>query len=77
MPVLVEHVDLQLADAPAEGDERGLVISSGDVAPFFTRPVSGVLAAITVFAILWSIPPAQRRIKAGVRGLFGRGRRPA
>jgi putative tricarboxylic transport membrane protein len=51
---------------------RGLVISSGSVAPFFTRPVSGVLAAITIFAILWSIPPAQRKIRAGVRGLFRR-----
>ncbi len=51
---------------------RGLVISSGSVAPFFTRPVSGVLAAITIFAILWSIPPAQRKITAGVRGVFRR-----
>ncbi len=56
---------------------RGLVISSGSIAPFFTRPVSGVLAALTIFAILWSIPPAQRKIKDGVRGLFGRKRRPA
>lgn len=56
---------------------RGLVISSGDVTPFFTRPVSGVLAAITIFAILWSIPPAQRKIKAGLGALFGRRRRTA
>lgn len=56
---------------------RGLVISSGSVAPFFTRPVSGALAAITIFAILWSIPPAQRKIKEGVRGLFRRRQRPA
>jgi putative tricarboxylic transport membrane protein len=53
---------------------RGLVISSGDVSPFFTRPVSGVLAAITLFAVVWSIPPAQREIKAGVRAIFRRRR---
>jgi putative tricarboxylic transport membrane protein len=56
---------------------RRLVISSGDVPPFFTRPVGGPLAAITIFSTLWSMPPAQRKMKAGVRGRFGRRHRPA
>jgi putative tricarboxylic transport membrane protein len=53
---------------------RGLVISDGDISPFFTRPLSGILAAITIISVIWSIPPAQRKIRAGVRGLFGRRR---
>lgn len=72
MPPLI--LGLVLGELLEQNLTRGLVISSGDVTPFFTRPVSGVLAAITIFAVLWSIPAAQRRIKAGVRGLFGRRR---
>ncbi len=47
---------------------RGLVLSGGDIAPFFTRPVSGALAAITIGSILWSIPAFSDR----VRSLFRR-----
>jgi putative tricarboxylic transport membrane protein len=53
---------------------RGLVISSGELTPFFTRPVSGVLAALTFIAVVWSIPPAQRKVVAMIRSLFRRGR---
>jgi putative tricarboxylic transport membrane protein len=70
MPPLI--LGLVLGELLEQNLTRGLVISSGDVTPFFTRPVSGVLAAITIFSVLWSIPPAQRKIKAGLRGLFGR-----
>src|ERR671921_372924 len=35
---------------------RGLLLSGGSIEPFFTRPVSGLIAAITIFSILWSIP---------------------
>jgi putative tricarboxylic transport membrane protein len=35
---------------------RGLVLSGGDLAPFFTRPISAVLAFVTIASILWSIP---------------------
>jgi putative tricarboxylic transport membrane protein len=72
MPPLI--LGLVLGELLEQNLTRGLVISSGDVTPFFTRPVSGVLAAVTIFAIVWSIPPAQRKIKAGLRGLFRRGR---
>jgi putative tricarboxylic transport membrane protein len=47
---------------------RGLVLSGGSVAPFFTRPVSGVLAAVTILSILWSIPT----FSGGVQRLFRR-----
>ncbi len=59
---------------------RGLVLSDGSLAPFFTRPISMAFAAVTIFTILLYVPA----FKAGVtrtrsaasgalRGLFGRG----
>jgi putative tricarboxylic transport membrane protein len=49
---------------------RGLVLSGGDITPFFTRPVSGSIAAMTALSILWSIPTFAGR----VQGLFRRKR---
>ncbi|WP_240790009.1 tripartite tricarboxylate transporter permease [Roseomonas sp. HF4] len=43
---------------------RGLVLSGGDLTPFFTRPISMALCALTLAAALWSIP--------GIGRLFGR-----
>ncbi len=51
---------------------RALVLSDGSLAPFFTRPLSGALAAITIFSIVWSIPSAQAAIRRGIGGLFRR-----
>jgi putative tricarboxylic transport membrane protein len=52
---------------------RGLTLSGGDVTPFFTRPISAVLCALTVLGALWSVPgllprllgPFRRRQAAG------------
>jgi putative tricarboxylic transport membrane protein len=49
---------------------RGLVLSDGDLTPFFTRPISAVLATVTIASILWSIPAVSSR----VQGLFRRER---
>nr|WP_198374705.1 tripartite tricarboxylate transporter permease [Roseomonas rubea] len=35
---------------------RGLVLSGGDLTPFFTRPISMGLCALTLVAVAWSIP---------------------
>jgi putative tricarboxylic transport membrane protein len=35
---------------------RGLVLSDGSVAPFFTRPISLAFAVVTIFAILLYVP---------------------
>jgi len=43
---------------------RGLVLSGGDLTPFFTRPISMGLCVLTLAAAAWSIP--------GVTGLFRR-----
>jgi putative tricarboxylic transport membrane protein len=55
---------LVLGDLLEKNLTRGLVLSGGSVAPFFTRPVSGALAAITLFSILWSIPGFSTRAGA-------------
>jgi putative tricarboxylic transport membrane protein len=41
---------------------RGLTLTGGDISPFFTRPISAVLCALTVLAALWAIPGAMTRI---------------
>ncbi len=59
---------------------RGLVLSDGSVAPFFTRPISMGFAIVTIFMILLYVPAfksaVQRvtgSISAGLGGLFKRG----
>lgn len=47
---------LVLGDLLEKNLTRGLVLSGGEIAPFFTRPISGGLAVITIASILWSIP---------------------
>lgn len=59
---------LVLGDLMDKSLRRGLVISDGDILPFFTRPICAVLAALTLIALLWSIPAVAER----VRGLFRR-----
>jgi putative tricarboxylic transport membrane protein len=48
---------------------RGLVLSDGSLAPFFTRPISAVFAAATIFMILMYVPAfrsAVRRARAAI-----------
>jgi putative tricarboxylic transport membrane protein len=59
---------LVLGDLLEKNMTRGLVLSDGSILPFLTRPVSSVLAAITIFSILWSFPGFHR----WVVGLFRR-----
>ncbi|WP_376098946.1 tripartite tricarboxylate transporter permease [Roseomonas sp. CCTCC AB2023176] len=42
---------------------RGLVLSGGDVTPFFTRPISAVLCVLTVAAAAWSVPAIADRLR--------------
>lgn len=39
---------------------RGLVLSGGDLSPFFTRPISMALCVLTLLAAAWSIPGVAR-----------------
>ena len=66
MPPLI--LGLVLGDLLEKNLTRGLVLSDGSLAPFFVRPISGTLAAITIVSVLWSIPA----VSEGVRGMFRR-----
>jgi putative tricarboxylic transport membrane protein len=41
---------------------RGLLLSGGDPAPFFTRPISAVLCAVIVVSVILSLPAVKRRL---------------
>ncbi len=64
---------LVLGDLMDKSLRRGLVISDGDLSPFFTRPICIVLAAIVVLTLVMSIPSANAAIRDRVRRIFRRG----
>lgn len=49
-----------LGDLLEKNLRRGLVLSDGDLAPFFTRPISGVLFGVIVLVILFRLPALRR-----------------
>ena len=57
-----------LGDLMDKSLRRGLVISDGDLSPFFTQPISAVLAVIVVITLVMSIPAGN----SAVRRLFRR-----
>jgi len=59
-PVAPFVLGLVLGDIIDKSLRRGLVLSDGSLAPFFTRPISAVLAVL-VLALLLSQVPALRR----------------
>ena len=50
---------------------RGLLLSDGDLTPFFMRPISAVLWIIIALTILMSIPAVNRRTKTLFRRIGG------
>ena len=53
-----------LGDILDKNFRRSMVLSDGSVEPLFTRPISAVLAIITISIVCLAIPPVQRRIVA-------------
>ncbi len=58
---------------------RGLVLSDGSLAPFFTRPICMAFAAVTIFTILLYVPAFKTRVRwvaaatgSGLKSLLGR-----
>jgi len=49
---------------------RGLILTNGDVAPFFTRPISLTFALIIGITILLSIPPIRRQLNRLISALI-------
>jgi putative tricarboxylic transport membrane protein len=59
-PVAPFVLGLVLGDIVDKNLRRGLVISDGDLTPFFTRPMAGVLAAIVLLTVLAQVPALRR-----------------
>ncbi|MEM8855539.1 MAG: tripartite tricarboxylate transporter permease [Pseudomonadota bacterium] len=51
-----------LGDILDKNFRRGMVLSDGSFEPFVTRPISAVLAVLTVLTILWGIGPVRRAL---------------
>lgn len=60
-PVAPLILGLVLGDLLDKNLLRGLTLTGGDVTPFFTRPVSAVLCAITLGSLLLSVPAVRAR----------------
>jgi putative tricarboxylic transport membrane protein len=61
-PVAPLVLGIVLGDLMEKSLRRGLVLSDGDLTPFVTRPISGVLFAVIVAVVLWRVPPVRRAI---------------
>ena len=68
-PVAPFVLGLVLGDIIDKSLRRGLVLSDGSLAPFFTRPISGALAAVVLVMLLAQIPFVRQRF--GRRRLSG------
>lgn len=60
-----------LGDLLDKNFRRAMVLSEGSLEPLFTRPISAVLALLTLAVVLWGIAAVRR----GVARLFGAGTR--
>jgi putative tricarboxylic transport membrane protein len=59
-PVAPFVLGLVLGDIVDKSLRRGLVLSDGSLVPFFTRPISAVLAAVVVAMLLAQVPAVRR-----------------
>jgi putative tricarboxylic transport membrane protein len=59
-PVAPFVLGLVLGDIIDKSLRRGLVLSDGSLAPFFTRPISAVLAALVAVMLLAQLPVVRR-----------------
>jgi putative tricarboxylic transport membrane protein len=60
-PVAPFVLGLVLGDIVDKSLRRGLVLSDGDLTPFFTRPISAVICAIVLFTVLMYVRRAWKR----------------
>jgi len=57
-----------LGDLLDKSLRRGLILSDGDLTPFFTRPISAVFAGLLAVMILLSIPAIRQAVGRLVAG---------
>ena len=60
-PVAPFVLGLVLGDIVDKSLRRGLVLSDGSLLPFFTRPISALLAALVLVMLLAQFPAVRRR----------------
>ena len=63
---------LVLGDLLEKNLTRGLVLSSGSLLPFFTRPVCAILSTLTLISIVWSVPAINSSVRNYVRRTLSR-----
>lgn len=51
-----------LGDLLDKNFRRAMVLSDGSLEPLFTRPISAVLALLTVIVVLWGMAPVRRAV---------------
>ena len=81
-PVAPLVLGMVLGDLMEKGFRRGLVLSDGDLGPFFTRPISAALWITIVLVILFKFPVVTRVLgrltrRAAPRVRLNSGRRPS
>jgi putative tricarboxylic transport membrane protein len=59
-PVAPFVLGLVLGDIVDKSLRRGLVLSDGSLLPFFTRPISALLAALVLAMLLAQVPAVRR-----------------
>jgi putative tricarboxylic transport membrane protein len=64
-PVAPFVLGLVLGDIVDKSLRRGLVLSDGSLWPFFTRPISALLALLVLTMLLAQIPAVRRRFSWG------------
>jgi putative tricarboxylic transport membrane protein len=62
-PVAPLVLGIVLGDLMEKSLRRGLVLSDGDLVPFFTRPISAVLFGIIVLVVLLRLQSVQRLLR--------------
>jgi len=63
---------LVLGDLLDKSFRRGLVLSGGELEPFFTRPICAVLAVVVLVTLLLNIPPIRAAWDRAWAGVFHR-----
>ena len=61
-PVAPLVLGMVLGDLMEKGFRRGLVLSDGDLMPFFTRPISAALWITIVLVVMLKLPAVNRRL---------------
>jgi putative tricarboxylic transport membrane protein len=66
-PVAPFVLGLVLGDIVDKSLRRGLVLSDGSLVPFFTRPISALLALLVLAMLAWQFAPVQRWFGAKIK----------